>query len=545
MRLHVKLTLILLGSLICLLVVAQTWQVRRQVGQLQQQSDRAVELLAERELVNAHNVALAAEQAVAGSLERGEMSKFQDALDDQRKIEGLLEFSLYGRNREIAYSTDAGRIGDPLDPALLEAETAAGEGQHVRTHDDRLEILVPQEIDADCVRCHVDWPRSGFGGALYFQFSRDAVVTAKQAATETMAEAESRATRDAIVLIAVLGGVLGLLVHWFLGLPLSRFVGMLDHFRTDPSDLTYRIPVTRRDEIGRLAETLNHFLEQVHDIVRRSMTGAERVVEHSSAISTISEDLVREMTAQRDRTNQIAGSTEEMAATSQDVAKQSAEAARFAEETGSQAERGEQVVGDALGSMRELAELVKESSTSVNELGERSRSITGVVELIEAIAGQTNLLALNATIEAARAGEHGRGFAVVAEEVRALAQRTQEATEDITRSIAEMQSVTERSMSRMSEGAQKAGEVATLAEEAGGVLGHILSGTSRVGASIQEIAAAAEEQSTVTKDIASNIDSIEGSARSSAEAATQTAERVRSLESEADELVRSISQFQV
>lgn len=542
MRLHVKLALILTGSMVVLLSIAQTWQVTRRVGELREVSDRALALLEQREEINARNVARAAEYAVAGSLERGEMEKFSRALEAQRDIEGLLEFSLFSQSGEIVHSTDPERLGTPLPDDRFDRNLRR---RQFVTHDDHVEVFVPQAINEDCRRCHVDWPRSGFGGGLYVAFSREAVTTARADAVQSMSEAKRGAIREGALLVTVLCLVLAGLVHVFLGRPLARFVGMFDHFRTDASDLTYRIAVNRRDEIGRLGETLNSFLDQVHGIIRSAASGAERVQEHSANIARTNDQMAREMESQRDGTLQIAHSTEEMAATSREVARRCSELSDTAQATGAKSERGAKVTRTAATSMRELATSVTEAATLVDVLGEHSRSIGGVVELIESIAGQTNLLALNATIEAARAGEHGRGFAVVAEEVRALAQRTQHATEEISRSIEEMRSVTERSVQQMGVSAERAEAVLGLAEEAGQVLEEINVGTAEFSSAIQNIAVAAEQQSAATNEIATAVDSINTSATEASEGARRSAETSRELRQESEALHEQIGRFRI
>jgi methyl-accepting chemotaxis protein len=168
-----------------------------------------------------------------------------------------------------------------------------------------------------------------------------------------------------------------------------------------------------------------------------------------------------------------------------------------------------------------------------------------VVELIDSIAGQTNLLALNATIEAARAGEHGRGFAVVAEEVRALAQRTQEATENISRSIAQMNDVTQRSVTEMGKGAHVADDVLALAERAGTSLAEINAGVVSVTEAIGSISAAAEQQSAATTEIATTVDAIDGATREHNEGAQTSAATSRSLLDDAASLEEEIQRFRI
>mgnify|MGYP001052707056 CR=1 FL=1 len=542
MKLHIKLALILTGSMIVLLAAAQVWQVDQQVRILRANAEDTIDRLATQERANARNVARAAEYAVTGSLERGEMDKFSRALDEQRHIEGLLEFSLIGQDGQIAYSTLAGRVGATIPDGVFER---ASMERQVIERDDRTLLVSPQAIAPDCLRCHLDWPREGFGGALYMEFSRDAVIQAREQVAATTNLARETAVRRGTLLVIALCLVLAGLIHIFLGRPLSRFIGMLDHFRTDPEDLTYRIDVKRRDEIGRLGETLNAFLEKVHSVVDQSAAASLKVHRNSSQIAKVNGAMSEQLSEQKSRTTQIAASTEEMAATSREVARQCTELQTLTTDAGSQAREGVEIVGQAVGSMRDLAVTVTGASELVVELEEHSRGIGSVVELIESIAAQTNLLALNATIEAARAGEHGLGFAVVAEEVRALAQRTQEATDTIGKSITKMNDVTQRSVEEMGKGAGVADDVLALAERAASTLGVIAEGVERVGTSVGSIAAAAEQQSSATGEIATTIDAIDTATRANDEGARESAEASKALLDDAQELQDQITIFRI
>lgn len=542
MKLHVKLALILTGSMIVLLTAAQIWQVDQQVKLLRANADDTIERLVTQERANVRNVARAAEYAVTGSLERGEMEKFSRALDAQRQIEGLVEFSLIGQNGSIAYSTEPSRVGAPFPDEHFERDSL--EHRLVETPERTL-FLSPQAIASDCLRCHLDWPQEGFGGALYMAFSRDAVVQAREQVAATTERAREDAVRRGTLLVVALCVVLAGLIHVFLGRPLSRFIGMLDHFRTDPEDLTYRIQVTRRDEIGRLGETLNAFLEKVHGVVDQSAAASFKVHQKSSQIAQVNGAMAQQLSEQKSRTTQIAASTEEMAATSREVARQCADLQSTTSDAASQARDGVETVGKAVGSMRELAGTVTGASALVNELEEHSRGIGSVVELIESIASQTNLLALNATIEAARAGVHGLGFAVVAEEVRALAQRTQEATDTIGISITKMNEVTQRSVEEMGKGAGVADDVLALAERAASTLAEIADGVEKVGTSVGSIAAAAEQQSAATGEIATTIDAIDTATRQNDEGARESAEASQGLLEDAQALQDQITIFRI
>ena len=158
--------------------------------------------------------------------------------------------------------------------------------------------------------------------------------------------------------------------------------------------------------------------------------------------------------------------------------------------------------------MLRIAQTVRESTTTIGDLGTSSSEIGNIIQVIDDIADQTNLLALNAAIEAARAGEHGRGFAVVADEVRKLAERTSKATKEITDMISKIQADTEKSVQSMDSGSTEVQEGVALATEAMGSLELIVASSEKGKDMVHRIAAASEQQSAAAEDVSSNMESI-------------------------------------
>lgn len=241
----------------------------------------------------------------------------------------------------------------------------------------------------------------------------------------------------------------------------------------------------------------------------------------------------------------VATAGEEMAATSLDIANNCNSAAESSRHANQLATSGAAIVQGTVDGMARIAERVRDTARSVENLGSRSDEIGAIVGTIEDIADQTNLLALNAAIEAARAGEQGRGFAVVADEVRALAERTTKATKEIGSMIKAIQLETKQAVSSMEEGVSEVERGTEEASKSGGALQEILSQINEVTNQINQIATAAEEQSSTSRDISNNMHMITDIVQETAKGTHDTAADADQLADLADQLKKLVSQFRV
>jgi methyl-accepting chemotaxis protein len=241
----------------------------------------------------------------------------------------------------------------------------------------------------------------------------------------------------------------------------------------------------------------------------------------------------------------VATATEEMAATASDIAGNSSMAADGSSQANESAFAGSRVVGMTMQVMDRIAEKVKNSSKTVEELGRRSDQIGEIVGTIEDIADQTNLLALNAAIEAARAGEQGRGFAVVADEVRALAERTTRATKEIGEMIKTIQRETRNAVSEMERGVHEVVQGSDEARKSGEALKTILDRVENVTIQVSQIATAAEEQSATSIEISNNIQEMTQVIHQSSAGIQQIATSSNEMARMADELWGQMGWFKV
>ncbi|WP_375708251.1 methyl-accepting chemotaxis protein [Pseudomonas sp. SCT] len=263
--------------------------------------------------------------------------------------------------------------------------------------------------------------------------------------------------------------------------------------------------------------------QSLRNLIGRIGGGVSQIAAAADQLSAVTAQTSAGVQTQRVETEQVATAMHEMAATVQEVARNAEQASIAARQADQQARQGDRVVQDAVGQIGNLASEVDQSAHAIEALHAESGRIGSVLEVIRAVAEQTNLLALNAAIEAARAGEQGRGFAVVADEVRALARRTHDSTEEIEGLIANLQRVAQQAVEQMQSSRSLTQRTVDLANEAGVALGRITESVSTIEQMNQQIAAAAEQQSAVAENISESVTRVRDIGDQSASATEQTA----------------------
>ncbi len=274
--------------------------------------------------------------------------------------------------------------------------------------------------------------------------------------------AQGEADTFGMALVGLLIAVIGLLVVWFVGYgiarPLKQMVAMLDDIAQGEGDLTRRLSTDRADELGLIALGFNTFLSKLQAMISQVVTSVQKVSDSSEHTADIAIRTNQGVQKQMAEIELVATAVHEMTATAQDVARNATHAAEAANHADRAANQGKQTVQHTADAIAALAQEIGRAVTVVQTLAKDSENINAILVAIRGIAEQTNLLALNAAIEAARAGEQGRGFAVVADEVRNLAQKTQQATEEIQTMIQQLQQGT-RDVVKVMEDSQSKTEV--------------------------------------------------------------------------------------
>ncbi len=344
-----------------------------------------------------------------------------------------------------------------------------------------------------------------------------------------------------VVFLVVLLAVFSYLITRSIISPLYKTTIAMDDISQGEGDLTARLDISGSDELSELSQAFNRYTEKIHGIVRNVQEATRELTTSSNELNGISTETNSSMIQQRSETQQAATAVTEMASTVQEIAKSSEAAAVSAKEADQEAVEGKRIIGEASETINKLATEVERSAEVINRLENESEAIGSVLDVIRGIAEQTNLLALNAAIEAARAGEQGRGFAVVADEVRTLASRTQQSTQEIQEMIEKLQTGSREAVQVMESSRTTTQKTVEKASEAAQSLNKIVDAVNVISDMNRQIATAAEEQSVVAHEIDKNIVQISGLAENGAEQTTHVSdasERLFQLSNSLSDLVK-------
>ncbi|WP_442964763.1 methyl-accepting chemotaxis protein [Pseudomonas sp. GOM7] len=285
--------------------------------------------------------------------------------------------------------------------------------------------------------------------------------------------------------------------------------------------------------------------QQIKDVIQEIGGTAAQVATAAEESSTAALQTSQNVAQQRQGTDQVATAINEMSATVRDVARSTTEAAEMSRQVNDDTLQGKREIENTVRLVQALSTQAEQTARIIVELKKESDAISSVLDVIRGVAEQTNLLALNAAIEAARAGEQGRGFAVVADEVRQLAQKTQDSTVSIQQMISNLQSGSDRAASSMQETLDKAQASAGNVVKAGELLVQIADGIASISDRNIQVASAAEEQSLVSEEINRNVNDINDLVIQVSAAAEQTAVTSRELASLADHQQQLVGRFKV
>ncbi|TVL32932.1 methyl-accepting chemotaxis protein [Shewanella xiamenensis] len=300
-----------------------------------------------------------------------------------------------------------------------------------------------------------------------------------------------------------------------------------------------------RDELGLLAEGFNVMQDNLRSLVNEVSSSVVQLGSAAEEISAVALQSSNNMENQKNELNQLATAMHEMQATVQDVARNTNDAASAATQASTTAAQGSHTVNDSIMQIEKVAGAIEKAAMVISHLGEDSRNIGMVLEVIQGIAEQTNLLALNAAIEAARAGEQGRGFAVVADEVRTLAKRTQDSTSQINSIISELQLRANEAGMTMQESQNMMTDAVSSAREAGESIAKISTSVNNITEMNTQIATATEEQGAVSEELNRNVVNISHASEEVATGAKQMAYACNDLNLLATQLQEVVRKFNI
>jgi methyl-accepting chemotaxis protein len=347
--------------------------------------------------------------------------------------------------------------------------------------------------------------------------------------------------------------IAGLILSFILSLWLARGIitpvnltnTMLKDISEGEGDLTKRIVIMTNDEMGELGQNFNHFVQKLQKIISEIALVTSQIASSSEEMSVITQQTSLGVSKQNKETEQVASAMTQMTATVKEVNGNAEKASQAADSANKAAIEGNQVVEETVQAINGLSDDVAESANVIKQLEGHSENIGNVLEVIKSIADQTNLLALNAAIEAARAGEQGRGFAVVADEVRTLAKRTQQSTQQIESLIEVLQTGANKAVDVMTKSCDRSRVTVDLAKNAGESLTSIGQAVETILHMNAQIVIATGEQHVVTQDIARSVVNIQMVSEETELGAQQTSQASAQLAHLSVQLATMVGQFRI
>ncbi len=368
-------------------------------------------------------------------------------------------------------------------------------------------------------------------------------------AVDIKARVDGQISNSTLIVIAVIIGSLLLAAGIAyvsvraITIPLDRVNSLLKI--ASSGDLTQRLDESSKDEFGLLSKNCNQLIDSLKELIFSINQRADQLAAASVETSTVTMQTTDSIENQKSQISQVAAATTEMHTTSELVSNSADDTLQQIKHADEEAEKVKAISAENKTTIQILAKDVEQAAEVINKLHQDSASIGGILDVIRGVADQTNLLALNAAIEAARAGEQGRGFAVVADEVRTLASRTQESTQEINAMIEVLQAGAEKAVDVMNQGKEQTFVCVEQTENAANALNLITDAVHKAYEVSTRIEHAAREQHTVSSQISERLENIVGIAEQTTIGAKQTSESSSEVARLAEELQESIGRFKV
>jgi len=442
-------------------------------------------------------------------------------------------------DKMVAALDEYRRLNALLDNALLRLASAAASGdsaQFSRANEEYTKAL--DDLLAPSARL-----RDAVDECITRQVAR--------AENDGQTSLEKSQTYNALITTLVIGGILSSI---FIGFAILRAVlrqigGEPAYIqsimqRVSDADLSVKVDLRPGDTDSAL-HAVAVTISKLRDIVDVISSNANEIATASEELSATSEKIASASESQSQAATSMAASVEQMTVSINHVSSSANDANKMAQQAGEAAHKGADTIHSVVADISRVARDIGDAAKSVEELGEQSREIASVVNIIKEVADQTNLLALNAAIEAARAGEQGRGFAVVADEVRKLAERTSTSTEDIARIVGQIGSGTTHAVKTMRQQSESVKSTVGLSESAGATVGKINDASSSVLNAVSEISLALSEQSSASSEIAKSVEHIASMSEDNTAAVREVAQATHALSGRAARLQETVNRFRL
>ena len=392
-------------------------------------------------------------------------------------------------------------------------------------------------LGKDCVLCH-QVPEGTVLGVVSMKVSLDSVESAVSAF-------RLKIIGVAIAALGALLIIIYLLTRHFVTAPLEELRKGLRDIASGEGDLTRRLPVNGKDEVGQSASVFNEMMENFNQLVRQVRDSASQVSSRVAALSDNTDRVSQSSHLQNEKSNEAAAAVEQLVSSISSIAQSAEHVQHQSQESLARANEGSRNLTVLLGEMNVVESAVKEMAVSVNDFVRNTESITQMTREVKDIAEQTNLLALNAAIEAARAGEQGRGFAVVADEVRKLAEKSSRSASEIDTITATLSAQSVAVRRSIEQGLEHLASSQTAVATVSSVLQATNGSVTEVGHGLDAIASATEQQRRVSSDVEASIEAIASMARDNTGAVEQTAGAAHDLKRLAEGLSAMVGRFKV
>jgi methyl-accepting chemotaxis protein len=395
----------------------------------------------------------------------------------------------------------------------------------------------PNYLGKDCIACH-QVPEGTVLGVVSMKISLDSV------------EAEVSAFRlkiagVALVALGALLVIIYLITHHFVTKPLEDLRNGLSDIARGEGDLTRRLPIKGKDEVGQSALVFNEMMNNFNQLVRQVRDAASQVSARVAALSDNADRVTQSSQQQNERSNLAASAVEQLVSSISSIAQSAEHVQQQSQESLARANEGTRNLNVLINEMTVVESAVKEMADSVNNFVRNTESITLMTREVKDIAEQTNLLALNAAIEAARAGEQGRGFAVVADEVRKLAEKSSRSASEIDAITAQLSAQSVSVRHSIEEGLEHLASSQSAVASVSNVLQATNGSVAEVGHGLDAIASATDQQRRFSGDVESSIEAIAGMARENSGTVEQTAGAAHDLKRLAEGLGSLVGRFKV